>query len=86
MQKLINQLLEVIACIEIAISPLLIGLFFGGCLYYFIPNKVGMVLAIIIVLIGLVIGIFWAVKTTRKVGASTMMNRLTHQPEFDKDE
>jgi hypothetical protein len=65
---------------------LLIGIYFGGCIYYFIPNKIGIALAVVIVLICIIIGVFWASKTAKKVGASTMLNRLTHQPEFDKDD
>lgn len=86
MQKFFNQLLEVVSWLQIAVSPLLIGMFFGGCIYYFIPTTLGLVLAAFIVIVGIVIGIVWAIKTTKKVGASTMMNRLTHQPEFDKDD
>jgi hypothetical protein len=85
MQKFFNRLLEVLSCLQIAVSPLLIGIFFGGCIYYFIPTTLGLVLAAFIVIVGTVIGIVWAIKTTKKVGASTMLNRLTHQPEFDKD-
>ncbi len=86
MQKFFNQMLEVLSWLQIAVSPLLIGMFFGALIYYFIPNKIGMALAIIIVLLGIIIGIVWAIKTTKKVGASNMLNRLTHQPEFDEDE
>lgn len=86
MQKFFNQLLEITSWLQIAVSPLLIGIFFGGCIYYFIPTKLGLVLAAFIVIVGTVIGIVWAIKTTKKVGASTMMSRLAHQPEFDKEE
>jgi VanZ family protein len=86
MQKLFNQLLEVLSWLQIAVAPLLIGMFFGAFIYYFLPNKIGVVLAVIIMLVGIVIGIVWAIKTTKKTGASTMLNRLTHQPEFDNDE
>lgn len=86
MQKFFNQLLEVLSWLQIAVAPLLIGMFLGAFIYYFIPNEIGMALAVIIILVGIVIGIVWATKTTKKVGASALLNRLTHQPEFDKDE
>lgn len=85
MAKLINLIIEVVAFLQTAVSPLLIGMLFGGCIYYLIPTTLGLVLAAFIVIVGIVIGIVWAIKTTKKIGASTVLYRLTHQPEFYKD-
>lgn len=52
--------------------------------YFSDPSTTRLVFAMLIVLAGLVIGIVWAVKVSRKEGASHFMSRIMATPELDK--
>jgi hypothetical protein len=83
MQKGFQKIIEGIAWLQIAASPLLIGALVG--LIVGITINAG--LGIIIGLIGLVIGISWATRVSKKEGTSHYMSRIIATPELDgKDE
>jgi hypothetical protein len=85
MKKLIPIVLEILGWLQIAVSPLLIGLFLGCCVYYFIPSFIGILLGGFVALTGIFIGIVWATRISNKYGTNTMLKQLNHKAEFDDD-
>lgn len=84
MQKIFHLILEIVYSFQIVLSPLLIGSFIGLVVYCYDPSTTRLVFAILIGLAGLIIGIIWAVKVSKKEGASHFMSRIMATPELDK--
>lgn len=84
MQKIFHLIIEIFCSLQIVLSPLLMGAFIGMVVYFSDPSTTRLVFAMLIVLAGLVIGIVWAVKVSRKEGASHFMSRIMATPELDK--
>lgn len=82
--KLFEQISEVIGWIGIAISPTLMGGIIGYFVYNSNPTLFRLILAILIALIGLVVGIIWATKVYKsKNGTVWFLSRISATPEFD---
>lgn len=84
MQKTFHLIIEIFCSFQIVLSPLLIGAFIGIVVYFSDPSTTRLVLAVLIALAGLILGIIWAVKVSRKEGASHFMSRIMATPELDK--
>lgn len=78
-----NLFLEVFGFIRIVASPLLIGLTIGFGAYIVKQDDVGLIIAISIASIGLIIGIIWAIKISRKQSTLDYITTAS-SPEFDK--
>ena len=64
--KFIKYLTEVLGWLQIFIAPFLIGLVIGFVFYLWILNAIGLITAIIIALLGLIIGIILATRIWKK--------------------
>ena len=53
---------SILAWLQIVASPLLIGIVIGFIIYYNVPGKTGLVLAVVISTTGLIIGVIWHVE------------------------
>lgn len=80
MQRGFQKIIEAIAWLQITLSPLLIGTFIG--IVVGITISVG--LGIVIGMIGLVIGVSWATRISKREGASHYMSRIMATPELDE--
>jgi hypothetical protein len=79
-----DQLMEIVGWLQIAVSPTIVGIVLAFFLYYFIPNIVGLALAIVVAVAGLVTGIVWATKKWRQKQTIAFMSRTMATPELDK--
>ena len=77
---------EIIGWIQITISPFLVGIIVGAVIYFVRPNKLTLIIAIIIAAIGLCIGIVWATKVWKNKGTIRFMSQTMATPELDKDD
>jgi len=75
---------EIIGWIQIAISPLLVGIIIGAVIYFTKPNKSTFIIAIIIAIVGLCIGVIWATKIWKKKGTIHFMSRIMATSELDE--
>jgi ABC-type transport system involved in cytochrome c biogenesis permease subunit len=72
-----TKFIESYSFFKIVLSPLLIGSIVGFALYqYFEQDQTGAVLFGVCILLGLIIGIIWAVRVTRKYGAHHFISRV----------
>ena len=78
-----NLFLEVFGFVRIVLSPLLIGAAIGFGIYVSKPDNVGLAVAISIVVIGLVSGIIWAIKISKK-NSTLDYTTASASPDFDK--
>lgn len=83
--RIFALIIESIGWLQIALSPILIGLFFGAIVYFSGPSTVRLIIAVVIVTVGLVIGVIWATKVWRRKGTSWFMSRIIATPELDKE-
>lgn len=83
----LDSLTKIIAWFKIMLSPFLIGILFGGLVYYLMyPDKMAWILSIAITLVGLVIGILWANKHWKNKSTVWFMSRTMASPELNKEE
>lgn len=76
-------LIELINWLRIAISPLLIGVLFGGLVYLKMGDD-GFVPGLLITAIGGIVGVIWATKIWKKQGTTNFISRIDASPELDK--
>lgn len=77
---------ELVGWIQIVASPFLAGLIIGAIIYLSKPNRLTLIIAIIIATTGLTIGVIWATRVWRKKGTMHFMSRVMATPELDKKE
>lgn len=86
MLKLIAVLIEAFDWVRIVASPLIVALILGGVLYLSNPGTVTLFCAILIALLGLVVGVLWATRVWRKSGTTEFLSRVDATPELNKPE
>ena len=77
-------IMESIGWLEIVASPLALGLIAGSFIYFTEPTDTRLVIAIVVVLIGLIIGIIWATRVWKKKGTMHFLSRTMATPELDE--
>jgi disulfide bond formation protein DsbB len=83
--KLFEIIVDVFSWLKIVASPLLIGSIIGFCIYLNEPNNLGLIIAIIFVLIGALIGIFWASRVWKKHGTTNYLSSTFVTDKESKD-
>jgi len=83
MQKIFEYIIEIVGWLQIVASPLLIGLGIGAFIYFSDPTLLRLVIAIIISVIGLVVGIIWANKIWKTKGTVWFMSQVSSTPDLD---
>ena len=78
-----NLFFEILGCLQIVASPLLIGAIIGFLLYVSIPGQAGLIIGLLPVAVGLIVGVIWANRIWKKEGASRYISRAMSSPEFD---
>jgi hypothetical protein len=77
---------EIVGWVQIVASPFLAGLIIGAIIYFSKPNRLTLLIAIVIAIIGLTMGVVWATRVWRKKGTMHFMSRVMATPELDKKE
>jgi hypothetical protein len=77
--KIIAYILEIFAWLSIAISPSILGCGLGALCYFSNPGTLSLVFAVLLGLIGIVLGIVWATRISRTRGALRFMTRYPHE-------
>lgn len=75
--------MEIIGWVQIAASPTLIGLFLGALIYFSNPSTTTFILGVLVVVVGIAIGIFWATRIWKTKGTVWFMSRIMATPELD---
>lgn len=83
MHKVFEYIMEIIGWLQIVTSPLLIGLGIGAIVYFPNPNLTTLIIAIIISVLGLLVGIIWATKIWKTKGTMWFVSQLSATPDFD---
>lgn len=83
MHKVFEYIMEIIGWLQIVASPFLIGLGIGAFIYFPDPTLTNLIIAIVISLVGLILGIIWATKIWKTKGTVWFMSRLSATPELD---
>ena len=87
MQKVFEWFIQIIGWLQIAASPLLIGLVIGAAICFPTPTTIRLIIGITVAAIGLIIGILWANKIWKtKEGTMSFLSRVMATPELDKKE
>jgi F0F1-type ATP synthase assembly protein I len=80
-----NKLIEGLYFVRIVISPLLVGLIIGGLLYFYLDKgKMGLFLFEIFSLLGLAVGIYWAIFISKKEKPSDFFS-VSHPSENNEE-
>jgi hypothetical protein len=85
MTKIFELITELIGWLQIAASPLLIGLLIGSVIYFPNQTNTSLIIGICIALLGLVIGLILATKIFKsKNGTIWFLSRTMATPELDE--
>lgn len=74
---------EVVGWLQIVASPLLAALVIAALIYFTNPSILRLVIAIVVVLIGLIVGIVFATRIWKKQGTMHFVSRVMATPELD---
>jgi len=83
--KIFDFITEIIACLQIAISPIIISILLAAAVYYYKQDRICLILSIIILLAGIITGVIWATRIYRKRGTVNFMAKVSSNPELDKE-
>ncbi len=86
MQRIFEYLLELIGWIRIVASPFLIGVVIAAVVYLPDPNTTRLAIAISMMVLGLIIGIIWAVKVSKNGSTFTFISRILGTPDLKNEE
>lgn len=84
MHKVFEYIIEIIGWLQIVASPLLIGSGIGAFIYFRNPTLINLIIGIVVSMLGLIVGIFWATKIWKTKGTMWFMSRLSATPELDE--
>lgn len=84
MSDILETISEIFGWIRIVLSPLLIGAGLGAIIYYNYPTWTSFIIAILLGVLGLVIGVIWATRVWDKQGTIQFLSRVDASPDLDK--
>lgn len=79
-----ETVLDVFTGIRIILSPLMISAIPAAIIFFKIEGWPGSVIPSILLLLGLIIGIIWAIRAARQEGTFNYLNKINRSPELDK--
>lgn len=85
MFKVFEIIFEVIGWLKIVASPSLIALGIAAFIYFPNQTDLSLVIAIIVAVLGLIIGIVWANHVWKKYGTMRFLSRIMATPELDNE-
>ena len=83
MFKVIEFIIEVIGWFRIVAGPFFLGLVIGAIVYFPDPTTIKLITGIGIAILGLCIGIYWAIKAWKNGGTIKLLSRISATPELD---
>ena len=83
MHRVFEYMMEIIGWLQIVASPLLIGLGIAAFIYFPNPTETRMIIAIIVAVLGLVIGIVWANRIWKTKGTMWFVSQISATPDLD---
>lgn len=86
MFKFIEKIVEFIGWLQLFVFPIVFSCVLGGILYYYNPFGFGLILSILSVILGLIVGIWYANRVHRKEGAVNHLSTLLRMPELESKE
>ena len=83
MHRVFEYIMEIIGWLQIVASPLLIGLGIAAFIYFPNPSETRLIIAIIVAVLGLVIGIVWANRIWKTKGTMWFVSQISATPDLD---
>ena len=80
-----RKFVEFLAWMQIVISPLIVAVIGGGIFYLYFQGLTRIIGWILIGLVGLILGIVFANRVTRKTSATEFISRIDASPELDNN-
>lgn len=84
MFKILETIPKVFAWLQIAVAPLIVCGTAGFLIYANRPDTIGLTIAILTTVVGLVLGTIWANRVKRKRGVLEHMSRIIATPELNR--
>ncbi|MCK6650378.1 MAG: hypothetical protein L6Q66_12045 [Bacteroidia bacterium] len=84
MIKFIENLIEFISMVKIALSPILLFTIAGIIAYIYIDGMLGIIAFSLLSVLGLALGIWWAISIHKKHGATEFNAKISATPELDE--
>jgi vacuolar-type H+-ATPase subunit I/STV1 len=81
--KFIEWCIEAISFLLIVLSPLIFSAVIAFIFYLYKPDIVGVIISSLFVLCGLIAGIYFAIRVTKKQSALAFNSRINASPDFD---
>ena len=84
MLKVIKILITTIGFLQIVIGPTIIGLLLGYLIYNSKTDNTGLIIAIGVATLGLIDGLIWAIKVSKRTNPADYVSRIRASPDLDK--
>ena len=84
--KLLEKIPELIGWLQIAIAPTIVGAIAGVLIYLSNPSTFRLILAIAVVILCLILGIYLAKRIYKKKGTVDFLSKVIETPEMNKKE
>lgn len=81
--KIVEKLVAALFWLQIAAAPSVLAVFLGIIVHYYLPNPLGWIAAIAIVVSGIIGGILLANWAAKKYGTIAFISRVSASPELD---
>lgn len=83
-KSLFERIIDAISWLKIVASPTLFGIAVGFLLKIYFKNDLGDFLFGFFVIAGIVLGIYWANKVSKKYGATDFISKVDASPDIDE--
>lgn len=86
MFKLIEKMVEFMGWLQLFVFPIVFSCVLGGILYYYNPFGFGLILCVLSVVLGIVVGAWYANRVHKKEGTVNHLSTILRMPELESKE
>ncbi len=84
MFKFIEKMVEFMGWLQLFVFPIVFSCVLGGIFYYYNPFGFGLILCVLSIVLGLVVGIWYANRVHKKEGTVNHLSTILRMPELEQ--
>lgn len=86
MPNFFEKTIEFISMVQVALFPIVVFLVIGSICYCYLDAPANLIVAILSIIVGLILGVWYAIYIHKKRGATEFLSRISATPELDEKE
>lgn len=84
MFKFIEKIVEFIGWLQLFVFPIIFSCVLGGILFYYNPFGFGLTLFVLSIVLGLIVGVWYANRVHKKEGTVNHLSTILRMPELEQ--